>query len=232
MPVFSPDGELLGVTQLVNKKKPGEFPDYDPADWPKAPECFKASFDANSQKYMEIFNAQAGIALQNAKKFERAKEEVKTHKENVVSQTLSMLSKVMENEGFDDVLDATLRSMTIKMGKSLRADRTAIFLLDQEKNELWSILAEEDDEGERSLEIRIPADKGIVGEVASCKQLVNIPFDFYDDSRSATAKEQDKKNGYRTYTMLALPLLNEQGDLVAVVQLLNKLKPGITAQLP
>jgi GAF domain-containing protein len=226
MPVFSPDGELLGVTQLVNKKKLGDFPEYNPADWPEAPECFKASFDANSQKYMEIFNSQAGVALQNANKFETVKQEAKTHKENVVSQTLSMLSKVMENEGFDDVLDATLRSMTIKMGKSLRADRTTIFLLDEQKNELWSILAEDESEGEASLEIRIPADKGIVGEVASRKQLINIPYDFYDDPRSATAKEQDKKNEYRTYTMLALPLLNEQGNLVAVVQLLNKLKPG------
>ncbi|HEY9631840.1 MAG TPA: GAF domain-containing protein [Coleofasciculaceae cyanobacterium] len=226
MPVFSPDGELLGVTQLVNKKKPGEFPEYNPADWPKAPECFRASFDGNSQKYMEIFNSQAGVALQNAKKFETIKQEAETHKENVVSQTLAMLNKVMENDGFDDILDATLRSMTIKLGKSLRADRTTIFLLDEEKDELWSILAEEDDEGERSLEIRIPTDKGIVGEVALRKQLINIPYDFYDDPRSATAKEQDQKNGYRTYTMLALPLLNEQGNLVAVVQLLNKLKPG------
>jgi len=226
MPVFSPDGELLGVTQLVNKKKSGEFPEYNPADWPNAPECFKASFDASSQKYMEIFNAQAGVALQNAKKFETAKQEAKTHKKNVVSQTLAMLNKVMESEGFDDILDATLRSMTIKMGKSLRADRTTIFLLDEEKNELWSILAEDETEGEGSLEIRLPADKGIVGEVASSKQLINIPYDFYDDPRSATAKEQDKKNEYRTYTMLALPLLNEQGSLVAVVQLLNKLKPG------
>jgi GAF domain-containing protein len=226
MPVWSPNGELLGVTQLVNRRKQGEFPEYNPKDWPKAPECFQASFDANSQKYMEIFNSQAGVALQNAKKFEMVKQETTKEKANVVSQTLAMLNKVMENDGFDDILDATLRSMTIKMGKSLKADRTTIFLLDEEKNELWSILAEEEEEGERSLEIRIPADKGIVGEVATHKKLINIPFDFYDDSRSATAKEQDKKNGYRTYTMLALPLLNEQGGLIAIVQLLNKLKPG------
>jgi len=226
MPVWSPDGELLGVTQLVNKRKQGEFPEYNPADWPEAPECFKASFDANSQKYMQIFNSQAGVALQNAKKFETVQQEAQTQQQNVVSQTLAMLNRVMENDGFDDILDATLRSMTIKMGKSLNADRTTIFLLDEEKNEFWSIIAEDEDEGERSLEIRISADKGIVGEVALRKQLVNIPFDFYDDPRSVTAKEQDKKNGYRTYTMLALPLLNEQGGLIAVVQLLNKLKRG------
>ena len=226
MPVRSPDGELLGVTQLVNKRKPGEFPEYNPADWPAAPECFKASFDANSQKYMEIFNSQVGVALQNAKKFELVQKEADIQQHNVVSQTLSMLHKVMENDGFDDILDATLRSITIKMGKSLNADRTTIFLLDEEKNEFWSIVAEEEEEGERSLEIRVPADKGIVGEVASRKQLINIPYDFYDDPRSVTAKEQDQKNDYRTYTMLALPMFNEQGGLVAVVQLLNKLKRG------
>jgi GAF domain-containing protein len=226
MPVWSPDGELLGVTQLVNKRKQGAYPDYNPSDWPKAPECFKASFDANSQKYMQIFNAQAGVALQNANKFATVKQEVETQQQNVVSQTLAMLNSVMDNQGFDDILDATLRSMTIKMGKSLSADRTTIFLLDEDKNEFWSIIAEEDEEGEHSLEIRIPADKGIVGEVATHKQLVNIPFDFYDDPRSITAKEQDKKNGYRTYTMLALPMLNERGYLIAVVQLLNKLKRG------
>jgi GAF domain-containing protein len=232
MPVWSPDGELLGVTQLVNKRKQGEFPEYNPADWPTAPECFKASFDANSQKYMQIFNAQAGVALQNAKKFATVKQESETQQQNVVSQTLAMLNRVMENDGFDDILDATLRSITIKLGKSLSADRTTIFLLDEEKNEFWSIIAEDENEGEGSLEIRIPADKGIVGEVALRKQLINIPFDFYDDPRSVTAKEFDKKNGYRTYTMLALPLLNEQGGLVAVVQLLNKLKRGYSRIAP
>ncbi|MEQ8540586.1 MAG: GAF domain-containing protein [Coleofasciculus sp. D1-CHI-01] len=222
MPVFSPDGELLGVTQLVNKRKPGEFPDYNPADWPQAPECFQASFDANSQKYMQIFNSQAGVALQNAQKFERIKQKADSHQQNVVSQTLAMLNTVMDNQGFDDILDGTLRSITLKTGKSLCADRTTIFLLDEEKKEFWSIVAE--DEGSGSLEIRMSADKGIVGEVARFKQTINIPFDFYDDPRSQMAKEQDKRTGYRTYTMLAIPLLNDQGELVAVVQLLNKLK--------
>ncbi|MEQ8758088.1 MAG: GAF domain-containing protein [Coleofasciculus sp. G1-WW12-02] len=222
MPVFSPDGELLGVTQLVNKRKPGQFPDYNPADWPQAPECFQASFDTNSQKYMQIFNSQAGVALQNAQKFERIMQKAESQQQNVVSQTLAMLNAVMDNQGFDDILDGTLRSITLKTGKSLCADRTTIFLLDEEKKEFWSIVAE--DEGSGSLEIRMSADKGIVGEVARLQQTINISFDFYDDPRSQMAKEQDKRTGYRTYTMLAIPLLNEQGELVAVVQLLNKLK--------
>jgi adenylate cyclase len=137
----------------------------------------------------------------------------------IVHQTLSML----DSQGFETILQEMLHSITLKIGELLGADRTTIFLLDEEKQELWSILAEGDNH--RSLEIRIPADQGIAGEVATFKRVVNIPFDFYDDIRSAFAKEQEKRTGYRTYTMLALPLLNSEGQLVAVVQLLNKLKP-------
>ncbi len=136
----------------------------------------------------------------------------------IVHQTLSML----DSHGFETILQEMLHSITLKTGELLGADRTTIFLLDEEKQELWSILAEA--EGGRSLEIRIPANKGIGGEVATFKEVINIPFDFYNDPRSHFAQEQEKRTGYRTYTMLALPLLNEHGQLVAVVQLLNKLK--------
>jgi adenylate cyclase len=137
----------------------------------------------------------------------------------IVNQTLSML----DSQGFETILQEMLHSITLKTGELLGAERTTIFLLDEEKHELWSIVAE--GEGASSLEIRIPANKGIAGEVATYKQVINIPFDFYDDPRSVFAQEQEKRTGYRTYTMLALPLLGEQGQLVAVVQLLNKLKP-------
>ncbi len=229
MPVWSPDGALLGVTQLVNKRRQGEFSDYDPARWPQAPDCFQASFDSNSQRYMQIFNAQVGIALYNAQQFAAMKYQAENHPQSVVLQTLSMLNQVMDNQGFDDILDTTLRSITLKLGQSLGADRSTIFLLDDERNELWSIVAESESSdataGGRSLEIRISADQGIVGEVARSRQAILIPYDFYDDSRSATAKEQDRRNGYRTYTMLAMPLISDRGKLIGVIQLLNKLKP-------
>ncbi|MDY7014558.1 MAG: GAF domain-containing protein, partial [Cyanobacteriota bacterium] len=222
MPVLSPEGELLGVTQLVNRRKPGDFAEYDPADWPEAPEGFRDSFDANSQKYMKIFNAQVGVALQHAKQFAAIERQAEAHPRNIVSQTLAMLDRVMDGQGLDNILDTTLRSMARKLGTALNADRTTIFLFDDEKQEFWSILAET--ETDRALEIRVPASNGIVGEVARTKRSINIPYDFYRDPRSTTAREQDRKNGYRTYTLLALPLLDNQGELVAVIQTLNKLK--------
>ena len=148
------------------------------------------------------------------------------HKLEIVNQTLSML----DSKGFEAILQEMLQSITLKTGELLGADRTTIFLLDEEKQELYTIVAE--GEGKRSLEIRIPANKGIAGEVATHKKVVNIPFDFYNDTRSSFARQHEKRNDYRTYTMLALPLLNEQGKLVAVVQLLNKLKPNNNSEAP
>ncbi len=74
-PVFNADQQLIGVTQLVNKKKTGDFPPYNPADWPKAPDCFQASFDRNDEEFMEAFNIQAGVALQNAQLFATVKQQ-------------------------------------------------------------------------------------------------------------------------------------------------------------
>ena len=148
----------------------------------------------------------------------------------VVNQTLSMLDNLMDAQGFDAILDEMLRSITLKTGELLNADRTTIFLLDEEKQELWSIVAK--DERGNNLELRIPMNAGIAGEVATNRQRVNIPYDFYDDPRSDAAKKFDKKNQYRTYTMLAMPLLNEDDKLVAVVQLINKLKLNSDPSVP
>ncbi len=152
-------------------------------------------------------------------KFKEVVHEVE-NKLQIVNQTLSML----DMQGFDTILEEMLNSITAKTGELLNADRTTIFLLDEEKHELYTTIAS--GEGGRTIEIRFPADQGIAGEVATFRRAVNIPYDFFDDPRSAQAKIQHKKTGYRTYTMLTLPLLNEQGNLVAVVQLINKLKPA------
>ena len=138
---------------------------------------------------------------------------------NVVHQTLSMLN--IDSDNFELIFNKIISSISLKTGELLGADRTTIFLLDEEQNQLWSLLAK--DEGNSSLEIRIPINHGVAGEVALTKKAINIPYDFYNDPRSAAGKESDKEIGYRTYSMLTLPVLNQQGDLLGVVQLLNKL---------
>ncbi len=144
----------------------------------------------------------------------------------IVNQTLSLL----DAQGFDAILEEMLNSITTKTGELLNADRTTIYLLDEEKNELYTT-GIDGPEG-RSFEIRFPADQGIAGEAATFKRGINIHYDFFDDPRSGQAKIQYQKLGYRAYTMLTLPLLNDDGDLVAVIQLINKLKPGCERSAP
>lgn len=123
-----------------------------------------------------------------------------------------------------DTLKEMLTRLTRKAGNILKADRTSIFLLDQHSNILGSIDADDGKGG--SLIIDIPANKGIAGAAATSLSIINVPFDVYDDPRSEEAKRIDKITGYRTYTMLAWPVLNQRKNLVAVVQLINKLKPN------
>jgi GAF domain-containing protein len=149
---------------------------------------------------------------------------------SVVNQTLSMMDTMLESQGFDVIVHEMLRSITLKIAELLGADRTTIYLLDDAKNELWSIVAKGNDGV--PLEIRVSVGQGIAGETAQKREAINIPFDFYDDPRSSMAKEQDKKTGYRTYTMLALPLMDAQEELVGVVQLLNKLKQPYNSDAP
>lgn len=163
------------------------------------------------------------LAPLNPDNFKRVAHDVQERLQ-VVNQTLSMLDNMLDSQGFDAILNEMLRSITLKTGELLGADTTTIFLKDEDRNQLWSIIAQDERGGSR--EIRIAADHGsIAAEVATSKTVINIPYDLFDDPhRSAGAKKQYAETGYRTYTMLAMPLLNEQGDLVAVVQLLNKLK--------
>lgn len=121
-----------------------------------------------------------------------------------------------------------LSRLTRKAGNLLRADRTSIFLLDRDRQELGSLIAEDGKGG--SLTIDMPADRGIAALAATSLSGINIPFDVYDDPRSDMAKIVDTRTGYRTYTILAWPLLNEKKDLVAVAQFINKLKPNHNRQ--
>ncbi len=68
--------------------------------------------------------------------------------------------------------------------------------------------------------IRVPVGKGIAGTVAAKGELENIK-DAYDDDRFDSSF--DKKSGYRTQSVLAAPVRDGQGNIVGVLQVINKL---------
>lgn len=99
---------------------------------------------------------------------------------------------------------------------AIQADRCTVFLLDKEKNELWSKVAL----GMDSQEIRFPADKGLAGYVVQTGEPLNIA-DAYSDSRFNP--DIDKKTGYTTKTILCMPIKNNNKEIIGAFQVLNKL---------
>jgi len=77
MPIFNVANDLIGVIELINKKKAGIFPEYNPDDWPLAPEVFNASFSEAAEKLMSAFNVQIAVALQNAQLVTQLKQQDK-----------------------------------------------------------------------------------------------------------------------------------------------------------
>ena len=140
------------------------------------------------------------------------------------SQNIQMVNKTlgMLNTDFNQVFEDLLHTIQEKICDLTSSDRTSIFLLDKVRQQLWLMV---DGPNNTKVEIRIPFDPStIAGEVATSQKTINIPFDFFDDPRSGFAKKLYQQTGYRTYSMLALPLLGEKGELVAVVELINKVK--------
>jgi putative ABC transport system ATP-binding protein len=127
------------------------------------------------------------------------------------------LSDLSRGEAFESMLDAMLEAFTRKIGEILAADRASLFLLDAVRDELWSKGAR----GRRGepVEIRIPRGAGIAGAVAASAQPLNLT-DAHDDPRFDAGA--DRRTGYRTRSLLCVPLRAGDGSVFAVAQALNK----------
>jgi sigma-B regulation protein RsbU (phosphoserine phosphatase) len=103
------------------------------------------------------------------------------------------------------------------LGETIDAARGAIYLVDEEQDELYSQVLLEDLGVLK--EIRVKMGEGIAGYVAATGKVLNIR-DAYDDPRFLQA--YDRITGFRTHTVLTAPMRNPQGKIIGVVQLLNK----------
>ena len=111
---------------------------------------------------------------------------------------------------------AELLELILRIARQeVKADRGSVFLVDRKRKELWSIVAF----GLDHQEIRIPWGKGIAGRVAETGETVNV-----EDAYALPFFESgfDKRFNYRTRSLLAIAIRHHTGDVVGVIQLLNK----------
>ena len=113
-------------------------------------------------------------------------------------------------------IDKLLRVIAEETRNAMQADRCTVFLWDKETNELWSKVAL----GVENKEIRFPADKGLAGYVVQTGETLNIT-DAYSDSRFNP--EVDKNTGYKTKTILCMPIMNNSHEIIGAFQVLNKI---------
>jgi serine phosphatase RsbU (regulator of sigma subunit) len=128
---------------------------------------------------------------------------------------LDALLEITRRLASEPRLDPLLESIAEETCNLLDAERATLFLYDPSTNELYSRIATK---SEISV-IRMPADRGIAGSVARTQACLVIP-DAYSDPRFN--REVDRKTGWRTRNILAVPMTNLNGNLVGVVEALNK----------
>ncbi|MBD0263402.1 MAG: GAF domain-containing protein [Tolypothrix sp. Co-bin9] len=125
--------------------------------------------------------------------------------------------ELINNEALETMLEKVLEAITLKIGQILQAEHTTIFLVDHDKNQLWSKVPQNNTQ--KPLEIRTPITVGIPGHVASTGEYLNI-------SQASThplfSPELEKQLGYKIHNILCMPVLSSKHQIVAVVQLANK----------
>jgi sigma-B regulation protein RsbU (phosphoserine phosphatase) len=118
-------------------------------------------------------------------------------------------------------IDKLLRIILELTTQNLSADRGTIYLVDESRNELWSRVLK----GNEFVEIRLPIGTGISGHVAKTGKTVNLK-DAWKDKRFFSGF--DIKSGYKTRTMLCMPLWSRKGKIIGVFQVINKLNGVFT----
>ena len=171
-------------------------------------------FTKADQKLLEAMTAQAAIALQSTQFVERMKQFRQKEMEffNVVSDVTAEID-----------LGALLQKVMSEATRMLNAERATLFLNDEKTNELFSKVGL----GLAAAEIRLPNHLGIAGAVFTSRQTLNIPY-AYADLRFNPAF--DKRTGFFTRSILCVPVINKDGKIIGVTQVLNKRGGPFTAE--
>jgi signal transduction histidine kinase len=112
-------------------------------------------------------------------------------------------------------LDQLLALILKKITELLDADRATLYLLDEQRQRLFSRIIIGDEA--RSIELAVGT--GIAGHVARVGRTIRVK-DAYRDRRFQ--REWDEITGYRTRSILAAPMKNHVGRTIGVIQVLNK----------
>lgn len=130
--------------------------------------------------------------------------------QRILDLLFSYMPKIAAERKMDNLL-----ILMADLGRSIvSADRCSLWLIDSDTNELWTKVAHGVDE------LRIPQDAGFVGYTIKTGQSLLIE-NAYEDARFDS--RSDEKTQYKTKSVLTVPLMDSEGNVMGVFQAINKL---------
>jgi len=166
----------------------------------------EGQFTKNDLSLLESMTTQAAITLQNAQLIDQAK---KSHNKEL--EFLDLVTNVISELDLTVLLQRVMQEAT----RMLNAERSTLFLNDEKTSELWSQVGM----GIELTKIRFPNHMGIAGQVFTSGETMNIPHAYADLNFNPSF---DKQTGFFTRSILCVPVVNKQGKLIGVTQVLNK----------
>jgi len=112
-------------------------------------------------------------------------------------------------------LERLLALILDRITHALAADRGTLYLVDRPRGELFSRAAQLPEGGE----IRLAVGQGIAGHVAATGETINVPRTSNDPR---FFEGIDRRTGYRTHSVLSVPIRDREGGVMGVLQVLNK----------
>jgi len=149
-------------------------------------------------------------------------------KMNAVRERQKQYTRQLDESAGDKIslqIDSVTRAVVQQFRKLINSERCALFLHDSMTNELYFKPVGGLDTNVP--EIRFPATAGIAGWVATKGRMLNIP-NAYKDKRFNPAI--DKETGFRTRSILCMPVTEADGTLLGVCQMVNKFEQMKTAR--
>ena len=145
---------------------------------------------------------------------------LKTLQQDVAERTKSLdtfldISRAITANLRND-LDTLLRRIAEETSKILNAERTSLFIYDKEHGCLWSRVAE--GEGGRTITLGMD-EPGIIVHVARIGQPLRVDDAYREPLFNC---EVDRITGYHTRTILCFPVRNYHGELIGVMETMNK----------
>lgn len=165
----------------------------------------KAKFDEDDEKTIRIFNVFCGVAIENAKLFKQSNA--------MSSQLRSFFNTAFSLSNYENIY-SILESILNNARSSINAENATLFIVDDDLGVLHSYIVVGG-----SMPPTISMKTGIVGACVESKHSY-VVNDVYADIRFD--RTFDIRSGFKTRSIMCVPMVCSNGNLMGVVELVNK----------